>query len=46
MKNLANDKELYNRRRKNIFDLVVRNYGSDKNIPYFYSTVLKLYFNK
>lgn len=42
MKMLSNNKELYNERRKNIFDLVKRNYGSVNNLKYFYDNVLKI----
>ena len=41
MKMLIENKELYNERRKNIFDLVKRNYGSVNNLKYFYDNVLE-----
>ena len=45
MKALIEDKDEYNRRRSNLFELVKRNYGSD-NIDLFYKTVNNLYNNK
>lgn len=39
MKELSNNKELYEKRRKNIFELVKRNYGSQENIKYFYDQI-------
>lgn len=42
MKALSQDKDAYDRRRKNIFDLVKRNYGSTNNLKYFYDTILNI----
>lgn len=40
MNYLTNNPDEYKRRRANLFNLVKRNYGSDKNIPYFYNRIL------
>lgn len=42
MKMLMENPDLYNERRKNIYDLVKRNYGSTANLKYFYDTVLNI----
>lgn len=42
MNYLASNPEEYNRRRENIFNLVKRNYGSRKNIEYFYNTIINM----
>lgn len=41
IKRLSYNKDEYNRRRKNMFDIVKRNYCSTTNIPYFYSRLEK-----
>lgn len=41
MEMLINNKDIYNIRRKNIYDLVKRNYGSKSNIDYFYNIIME-----